>query len=104
MDRGGVLRPPYEIASLVWQWGWQNLATVSGRMLLAGRRWTELSADEFYAVVYTLMLEEAGSRSHLEETLKTWADERKILSTGAPADVAWADADARALANLAKME
>lgn len=67
-------------------------------------RWTELSAEEFYAVTYTLMLEEAGSRSNLEETLRGWADNRNILSASSTNDVAWNNADARALANLAKME
>lgn len=104
MDHRGVLGTPYEIASLVWQWGWQNLTIVSGRMLLSGRRWTELSAEEFYAVVYTLMMEEAGSRAHLEETLKSWAEEREILSTGAEGDVAWKEADALALTLLSETE
>lgn len=104
MDRGGVLGPPYEIASLVWEWGWQNLITVSGRMLLSGRRWTELSAEEFYAVTYTLMLEEAGSRTNLEETLQNWVANRDMLSTTASGNVTWDTADAHALALLEGME
>lgn len=103
MDYRGVLGTPYEIASLVWQWGWQNLVRVNGRILRSGWRWTELSAEEFYAFVYTLMEDEAGGHTQLEETLQEWAAER-VLATPSTTEISWAQADALALSLLSKTE
>lgn len=121
-DRSGS-RPPYEVASLVLSWGWANKRLVQGSLLRnSGLRWRDLSFPELYAVMYAELCVQCGGKEGAEKNIEAWQEQASILEATRKAqaraamknaslpgarqhdEVAWADADRRALANLSKAD
>jgi hypothetical protein len=94
-----------EHAVYVWEWGRSNLLLVEGRLLNGTRTFDSLTAREFYALTYTLMMDEAGSRANLEKQLDEWVANAKMLAQAKQGtermNPKWDEADRMAMELLA---
>jgi hypothetical protein len=93
-------------AAQIWDWGRSNLLIVEGRLLSGNRTLDSLTAREFYALTYTLMMDEAGSRANLEKQLDEWVANAKMTTLARQSsgsnDPKWDEADQVAMSLLTR--